>query len=85
VAPFFLQQATNLAFISGENSRSRISVRQLDSLTGFPVQADPPDVHETGTTKSMTWRHIWEMDGWMLIRLSIAGIMEIVDGISTDS
>src|ERR1700734_3725360 len=63
VALCILQQATNLAFSSGENSRSRTSVRKLDSLTGFPVQADPPRVQETGESNSKIVRQNCEADG----------------------
>lgn len=85
VALCFLQQATNLVLSSGESSRSRSSVRKLDSLTLFPVQADAPRVHETGKIFSKSIRQTCDKDGRKLIRLSIAGVMTAVEEISIDS
>jgi hypothetical protein len=72
----------NLVFSSGENSKSRTSVRKVDCLTKFPVQADLPRVHETGANRSnIAWQNC-EMDGRALMMLSIAGAKEMLDGIS---
>jgi len=85
VALCFLQHATNWVFSSGENSRSRTSVRRLVCLTKFPVQADLARVHETGANwLNIAWQNC-ETDGRILIMLSIAGAREVVGWIFTDS